>query len=343
MDFPTTSSIGGIYGREGVTFENNAAVPFWQAIWPGELSSEHWLPLSEALGFDRIPSPSNTLQDPMGKMVRELVGLWLTQQYQAELPPEEGDKLLSANNQALIANETADQIISRAMNRPWRSGDVPPLADWVARNTQPLALLHEATTRPKWWSPSPSLLSDKYEGALMILLPGVQSLRTAARAPGIRAMWHAGEGRRDDAWSDIKASMQFARFSGEGITLVEQLVAIAIDNIALRSTVTLLQHGEPDAKFAREVLNYLNARQLPCNVVRSFDQGERLFFVDTVVALKDGSLSAENLGLGNSVGILDVVKSIRIDWNYALRRQSVVRPTGRISPHIITVRSHSRV
>ena len=169
-------------GRAGVTFENNAAVPFWQAIWPGELSSEHWLPLSEALGFDRIPSPSNTLQDPMGKMVRELVGLWLTQQYQAELPPEEGDKLLSADNQALIANETADQIVSRAMSRPWTSGDVPPLADWVAHNTQPLELLHEATTRPKWWSPSPSLLSDKYEGALMILLPGVQSLRTAARA-----------------------------------------------------------------------------------------------------------------------------------------------------------------
>ena len=156
-------------------------------------------------------------------------------------------------------------------------------------------------------------------------------------------MWHAGEGRRDDAWRDIKASMQFARFSGEGITLVEQLVAIAIDNIALRSTVTLLQHGEPDVEFAREVLDYLNARQLPCNVVRSFDQGERLFFADTVVALQVGSLSAENLGLGNSVGILDVVKSIRIDWNCALRRQSVVRPTGRISPHIITVRSHSRV
>jgi hypothetical protein len=306
-------------GREGVTFENNAAVPFWQAIWPGDLQPQHWQPMAEALGFDRVPSPSNSLQDPSGKMVRELLGFWLTNQYQAGLLPEEADKLLSADNQTLIANEAADQIVSRAMNRPWQKGDVPPLADWVVRNEQPLELLHEATTRSKWWSPSPSLLGDNYDGAIAILLPGVQSLRTAARALTVRAMWHAGEGRPDEAWDDIKASMQLARFSGEGFTLVEQLVAIAIDGVALRATATLLQHGEPNATFAREVLDYLNARELPCDVVKSFDKGERVFFADTVVMIMAGSYSAKDLGIGELGPALDAVKSVTVNWNHVLR------------------------
>jgi hypothetical protein len=29
------------FGREGVTPENNGAVLFWRAVWPGELGQEH--------------------------------------------------------------------------------------------------------------------------------------------------------------------------------------------------------------------------------------------------------------------------------------------------------------
>lgn len=46
---------------QGVTPENNAAVLIWQAIWPGDLNPEHWLPLCEALGVEAIPSQEQSL------------------------------------------------------------------------------------------------------------------------------------------------------------------------------------------------------------------------------------------------------------------------------------------
>ena len=76
-------------GREGVTFENNAAVPFWQAIWPGQLGPQDWQPMAKALGFDQVPDSSNSLQDPFSKVARDFIGFWLTQHYQQGLSPED--------------------------------------------------------------------------------------------------------------------------------------------------------------------------------------------------------------------------------------------------------------
>ena len=162
-------------GREGVTPENNGAVLFWQAIWPGRLSQRDFLPVSNALGFERIPDSANTLQDPNGKAVRESVGLWLTERYQAGLSVKDSNNLLWPDNQRIILRK-ADELIGLAMERPWTSEQAPPLVDWVQRNEEPLDLLVEASKRPRWWSPSPSLLGDRYEGIISIELPGAQNL-----------------------------------------------------------------------------------------------------------------------------------------------------------------------
>lgn len=309
------------YGREGVTFENNAAVPFWQAIWPGELSQRHWLPMSQALGFERVPSPTNRLQDPYSSTVRGTLGFWLTEHFQRGLAAAESDRLLTPENQKLITGQSAEAVVGRAMSRPWTGKEIPPLADWVAGNAEPFALLHEAASRPKWWSPSPSLLDEPYEGAIYILLPGVQSLRGATRALSIRAMWYVGEGHPEEAWLDLKASFQLARLCGKGVTLVEQLVAIAMDTMTCQRTATLLHHSRPDAKFARKVLDYLTTLAAPSDVKRAIDEGERIFFPDLIVSGLRHQIDVVDLGIGTpSIVNLDYFDMVKINWNYVLRK-----------------------
>ena len=65
--------------RIGVTPENNAAVLFWQAIWPGELGPEHYQPMCEALRME-IPSGAESLVDVDDQSVIDQVS--------SVLPPE---------------------------------------------------------------------------------------------------------------------------------------------------------------------------------------------------------------------------------------------------------------
>jgi hypothetical protein len=315
------------FGREGVTPENNGAVLFWRAVWPGELGQQHRQLMCDTLGITPMPVEHESLQEPYGSVTRHQVAFWLTEQYQKGLSPAGSDALLNDENQKTIQSINAEQAIGDALSRPWTSEQLPPLGDWINSSEKPFALLTEASQRPKWWSPSPSLLDDKnYEGAIQMLLPGVQRLRSVGRAYSIRAMWHAGEGRPQEAWGDLKTSMRFARVCSQGLTLVEQLVGIAIDAIALRQTTTFLHHCEPDAELARQVLADLNAFEKPSDVVRSFDKGERLFMADTAIMLTQnknyltdmnfGTLGAENMNFGFTA------MAWRVDWNHVLRENN---------------------
>lgn len=315
-------------GREGVTHENNGAVLFWQAVWPGELSQEDRLPMSEILGFEQEPDANGALQAPFSAVVREQIARWLTEQYQEGLSDQELAVLSSPENQKLITEQTAEEVIDRAMSRPWTSEQVPPLADWVARNEKPLALLIEASQRPKWWSPSPSLLDGNWAGGVALLLPDIHTTRDVARAFNLRAMWHVGEGRLPEAWNDLKVNFRLARVTGAGPTLVGQIVAIAIDGMTLNKVIALLQQEELDAAFARQVLDDLNAMEKPCDIVRSFDESERITFADTVVMLADTvvmlmddtpSISVQNLGLGDAADFVDAMMRLKVDWNIGLR------------------------
>ena len=302
-------------GREGITFENNGAVLFWRAIWPGRLSHDDELPMSDALGFERVPDSTDTLQDPQGKEVREIVGLWLTERYRAGLTDEASEVLLRTGNQGIILDQS-EEVIGRALDSPWTSEQIPPLADWVKRNENAIDLLVKASKRPKWWSPSPSLLGNRYEGAVAILLPGAQSLRDSAWALCLRAMWHAGENRRDEAWKNLLACCHLARLGSQGNTIVEQMVAFAIDGIALQRTQVLLQHGEPDAKFSRQVLHDLTALEMPSDLVRAVDQGDRLMIADTILRLAGGYEFDPGFGPEEAIGRIGILSN---DWNVALR------------------------
>ncbi len=68
-------------------------------------------------------------------------------------------------------------------------------------------------------------------------------MREAARGLAMRAMLRIGENRLDEAWADLLAIHRLARLQAQGHTLVEQMVAMSISDMACRGTQVLLSSG----------------------------------------------------------------------------------------------------
>ncbi|MCA9230158.1 MAG: hypothetical protein KDA57_05880 [Planctomycetales bacterium] len=303
---------------EGVTPQNNAAVLTWQAMWPGELEQEHWLPMADALGLKTIPSAEDSLVRPYDQSVRKEIARWLTEQFSKTLEGEAAERLLGVDWQARLEQETADNLIGAAMERPWTSDQIPALARWVEDNRRPLELLVEASARPHFYSPSPTLIDNSDKSLIEMLLPAVQGMRSGVRALKARAMWHLGEGRTAEAWQDLLACHRLARLVPRGNTLVEQLIAIAIDGVACRGTITLLHHGNLSVEQSRAILADLLALPRVSSMQQSLDTGERLFFLDAVLRMAQGKMQGQDMS-GPGAGPLQAVSFVAIDWNHILR------------------------
>jgi hypothetical protein len=318
--------------QDGVTPENNAAVLLYQALWPGGLDPKDFAAVVMELGLEQIPDEEESLVELYDRGNRQRVEKWLQEQERAAKPPEtaeqtqEGDAAEGMGTYE-IPDDTrqyfnlAEQAISRASSAPWTSEQIPPLAKWVAENKKPLDLIVEATRRPRLYLPSPSLVNNERELLVQMLLPGVQTVREAGRALPARAMWHLGEGRPMEAWSDVLAVHRLANLLTQGRTLVEQLVAVAISGLACDSTLTLLDHGNLTAEQARQVQRDLAALPALRSLATSLDKGERMWALDAAVQLGSRSnrdhfsaITRNEDNFGNAA-----FNTVSVDWNLVLR------------------------
>ena len=283
--------------REGVTPENNAAVLMWQAFGPGvgtgAISPENWKAISSELKLPHL-TDSHDL-DPYNEVVIEAVGSWLRESH-PERKQDSADDGLEMPNTVFSQADPRYDAIDEAYKAPWRAEQLPPLVEWLQTNRARLDLLVKASRRTRYYSPFPAPASAD-ENTLLCLLPldGIQRARTIARALSVRAMLQLGEGRPELAWQDLLAIHRWARLVGQGPTIIEQLVAIAIDGIACQGTTTLLGSDQMTPALARQIQQDLLALPPTSDMADCFDQGERLYFLDAVIAAsKEGAGSLLN-------------------------------------------------
>ena len=117
----------------------------------------------------------------------------------------------------------------------------------------------EGSRRPHYYSPLYVPEESAPGGLISVLLPAIQKSRVFARVLSARAMLHLGENRVDAAWQDVLACHRIGRLVGRGPTLIEGLVAIAIDGLANSTSLTLLRHAPPTAEQAAQYLRDLDA------------------------------------------------------------------------------------
>ena len=210
---------------------------------------------------------------------------------------------------------------NQAMKRPWSEKEFPILAGWLAANEKPLALLVTASKRPRRYDP---LISGD-GSVIMILLSAVNEYREAAQALTARAMLRVDEGKVDKAWEDLLACHRLARLAGQGPTLVEALVAIAVDGRACAGDQGLLQHARlAPAQIAAIRADLDKLPPLP-KMVDRINVAERFFYLDCagMVAREGFSSLSVVAGGGKREGILDSLvdsaAKMVVDWDQVLR------------------------
>src|SRR5262245_32320567 len=248
--------------RGDVTPERNANVLIWQALGPrpegGEMPPEYF----RWLGIDQPPDTGDYFINYRNYLKDHLRG-------------EAGDDL-----------EALERRMDRAGKWPWLPADEPELAGWLKHNMRPLAVVHAATRRPDYFNPMiPRRTADWSPGLLHSLMSNVQVCRNVTWALCCRAMQRTAERDFDGAWQDLLTCHRLGRLVGRGSSLIDLLVGIALEQLANRATVVLLELAPWSSE---EVMKHLQDLQnfppMP-TVAGKVDQFERFVCLDAIMML----------------------------------------------------------
>jgi len=284
---------------KGVTPDTNANVPIWQAIGPRPLGSKP-MPIEffKRMGMDEPPEKGEYFID--------------LHRYLLDRKVEDPEVIVAAEKELSVTGEY-----------PWTAKDHPQIADWLKANEKPLTLIVEATKRKHYFSPmTPKRTLKGSSGVISVSIPGTHTCRAITTALTSRAMRRIYEGKLDDAWQDLLACHRLARHVGHGGTAIECLVGIAVENLAQRADIALLDVPGLDSKRVRGYLGELKALPPMPAIADVIDLGERISFLDTVMLVDrtGAGLIRELVGPPNSdeeklpFGPLE-----KIDWNPGLR------------------------
>jgi hypothetical protein len=245
-------------------------------------------------------------------------------------PPENGDYMVSIGTFAkdhLQLDQDERELVYKqqawSTKRPWKAADYPFIGAWLKINEKPLALVHEAVKRPKYYNPLVSKRSPQDpDGSLIgVLLPSVQKCRELVSLLAARAMLRTQEGKYDEAWSDIIACQLLARHVAHGGTLIELLVGVAIDSISSEAALAFLEHAKLDAKQVQSKLKDLQSLPPFPRVADKIDLTERMMFRDCLRLIRIGGIKNLEGLTGAGAGITlddDETKGLaRIDWKPA--------------------------
>jgi hypothetical protein len=252
-----------------------------------------------------------------------------------EPPPEKGDYFISLerylkerhNDDPPPDRNEIDHLIERTSQRAWTAKDFPRVAAWLKANEKPLALIVEATKRPKYYSPlAPERTPKGSSEVFDALMPGVMMSRNLANALAARAMLHAGEGRTEEAWQDLLACHRLARQVGRGGTLIEGLVGVALDSIATGADLALVEHARPHAKRLKGWLRDVEALPPVPQMADKIALGERFFFLDSTMMMARGGVEyLEQMAGGPPAKAPTVQRALvqrgldNLDWDPVLR------------------------
>lgn len=284
--------------REGVTPENNGAVPYLQAMWPAELDAEQQTALCRELGMP-VPQANGLTSPSEDEALYQQVEMWLTR-----------------NQQPLGVDEPPAQTLFTLFQRqPWTRDEAPIVAEWIDSHREQYNLLHEAVVRPEFYCPSPTLLLDSSQAWINLDLSVLQNMRAAVRCLSMRAYHSIGQGDLDAAWSDCRVIYGLSDRI-ESTTLIHELVSIALEGVADQVALTLLDAERLNESTANEMLKFYRQRPLRLSLVKAIDTGERTTFITSVLEWSHERVPLEPHG--EDALNLSPAAARRIDWNVVL-------------------------
>ncbi|HEX5243586.1 MAG TPA: hypothetical protein VFW23_10035, partial [Tepidisphaeraceae bacterium] len=196
--------------------------------------------------------------------------------------PEKGDYFVNyadfskadGSNSKDLPSEDGDIPESESATRPSSTVD-----QWLAANERPLAKIHEASLRTRYFVPFNG--GNRPEMLISVLLPHLSPLRQIAQALAIRSHARAAAGDVAGARDDAMTMHRLARLLGQAPTLIERIVAIAIDINACKADRAIAATGKMSAGDLRDYATELSAMGDLEGAVPAIDGGERYIILDT--------------------------------------------------------------
>lgn len=176
-----------------------------------------------------------------------------------------------------------------AMERPWTADEFPELARWVSENERALARITEATRRERFYVPFVATDSDSL---IQVLLEHIQQARSVARFYSVRVNLNLANGRWKEAWNDILTIKNLGGLVGQGPTLVEGLVGVAITGVSCQSAVQFIEEFKADEVDWAELLESWEPRRV-ADVAESIGVSERAMFLQLACQVRNDSAAFE--------------------------------------------------
>ncbi|HUU16749.1 MAG TPA: hypothetical protein VMW72_06335 [Sedimentisphaerales bacterium] len=123
---------------------------------------------------------------------------------------------------------------------------------WVQEHNDALELIIEGSQRPYYWRTYES--NDESLGEMMgVLMPNLSDFRRLAFSLRLRIWLNAEQGRFKDAFDDAKSCYRFGQQIRGDKTLIEQLVGIGIEALAVRTIRDIVGGYEIDSTILADL------------------------------------------------------------------------------------------
>lgn len=330
------AALNAHYG-DGVTPENNAAVPFLQAMWPSAGADEYELSIAdaqriaEAIGMTDPPAPMTPLDTPerqlaMVMLLREKIRAGVAPPAAkglSDFSPRTDAEFLAMPDAEAVKDQRIEELRWRLepVERPFTQTDLPFVVEWLSENRASIDLLIESTNRERWFVPALSEESRDLASGLQSDLSLLQEKRSAARVLQTRSALALGEGRHADAGRDAVAILRLAALVAQGPYLVNQLVAIAIGGVGLAQIDQVAAHPSATAESLRRLLDGAQTAGVSGRLAESMQYGERYFNLSSVIdiAASKGRSGWWEPSLVDDEKSDFVFAGMSVDWNPSLR------------------------
>ncbi len=295
---------------EGLIPAKNGAIYLVKATGSYEGGKEHFAKLLKALGVNKdgkglmaLPKNDDSVLIHFDKFLNLRT---------ASLPEDKKQK---------FKTEMMDKFYD-TMDKPWKKEDRPEIWKWIQMNEQPLKMVATGTEQPFFYLPYVWSKEEEKKGGVLIavLLPIVQESRTFARLLVKRAMNHLGENRPKEAANDLLIIHKLARQIGHRGTLIEGLVGIAIESIALKGDAHLAQHPKFSAKQLKDYTQKVQSLSSVSDMKESLNLFERCVCLDAIqhIALTDDDELAKSILEIDQV-FPKQMRNLLFDWNLILK------------------------
>jgi len=334
---------------KGVTPENNAAVVLVRMINPtlvifanpdkGEQLTKSGADYYRLLGIDPLPRNGKYLQSwyeyfrsvPTNKLPQ------LTAEDRARMQLLDGDTV----DEQSLRGYWEERLYEMTFGRPWTAKENPHVAAWLKSQEVVLAKLADLKTRTKFFSPA--VMEQDDAPLVAALLIYVNEFRQLALVLESRAQLAIGEGRLDDAITDLENIHRMATYYSDPGFTVEWLIGRAIQSAGLRPTNAIVFHP----KVTKEQLQRLRTfyQQSPLNYapVRMYSYAERYSALSAACYVaQTGTTDFLEYAFRGSNPIRKLVRGRQI--GYTARRllwdfDSVLRKTNALYDKLVEIQS----